>query len=193
MVTNGVVRDGMTSLTGNMRRQYSGPWLDPQRSAQLLWIDERSWRMRRWARTVALVCRWRQPASPHLGAGRCSSAPALCCPAGFPATARRSAPAQAPPSQPDALRHLPLDAAAPIAPDRSSAAHHQRRARDAGVARRSAGRTSTRSTHTFPHALLPHSLAARFSLAVRSVSVRRIGFRFRRTHVPVTFAVGAGA
>src|SRR5215207_4690743 len=66
MVTAGFRRGGMTSLTGNMRRQYSGPFLT-RRGAPVTLGSMRSWRMRRWAHTVALVLLVASARLPHLG------------------------------------------------------------------------------------------------------------------------------
>ena len=105
--------------------------------------------MRRWARTVALVLLVASARLPHLGQDD------QLCASLFGGSSQHNSVLGAGSGRrrSRALRHLPLDPAAPIAPDGRRHQHHQRGARNAGVARR-ARPTSTRSTNTFPHALL---------------------------------------
>ena len=114
---------------------------------------------------------------PHLGQDDQLCAGSL--PAGLPSTTRCSAPAPAR-RRSRALRHLPLDPAAPIA--LTVVGISTTNVGPATLVLRGALRpTSTRSTNTFPHALLPHC-------SNRSVIPQQFG----RFPVPESVSVSGG-
>src|SRR5918994_1887425 len=85
MVTMGLEGEGMTSLIGNMARQYSGDALTGWARADTLRVM-RLWRGRRWARLLAMVLLAASTRLPHFGPDDPACAPLFAgTPTGVPA------------------------------------------------------------------------------------------------------------